>query len=57
MTKRKQLTRKTRFEIFKRDSFTCQYCGTKAPEAVLQVDHIVPLVEGGDDNMMNLITS
>lgn len=29
---RKQLSKKLRFEVFKRDSFTCQYCGKKSPE-------------------------
>ena len=45
--KRKPLTRKQRFEIFKRDGFACLYCGRKAPEVELQVDHIVPVVAGG----------
>lgn len=30
MAKRKSLSKKIRFEVFKRDSFTCQYCGRKA---------------------------
>ena len=45
--KRKALSQKIRFEVFKRDSFTCQYCGRKAPDVVLQVDHIVPVAKGG----------
>lgn len=48
---------KVRFEIFKRDLFTCQYCGRSAPEVELQIDHIVPQAKGGDDNIDNLITS
>jgi 5-methylcytosine-specific restriction endonuclease McrA len=28
MVKRKALSAKARFEIFKRDAFTCQYCGS-----------------------------
>ena len=27
MSKRKSISKKLRFEVFKRDSFTCQYCG------------------------------
>lgn len=54
---RKSLGRKTRFEVFKRDSFTCQYCGRSAPDVVLQVDHIKPVSKDGDDDMLNLITS
>lgn len=49
--------KKLRFEVFKRDSFTCQYCGKKAPEVVLHVDHIMAKAEGGDDDLINLITS
>lgn len=46
-----------RFEVFKRDDFTCQYCGRKSPEVVLQVDHIVPVSGGGADDVVNLRTS
>lgn len=55
--KRKSLSKKTRFEVFKRDSFTCQYCGRSAPEVVLQVDHIKPVAKGGTNDIMNLVTS
>lgn len=57
MAKRKSLSKKTRFEVFKRDSFTCQYCGAKAPDVILEVDHITPVAEGGDDDLTNLVTS
>lgn len=56
-TKRKAPSKKTRFEVFKRDSFQCQYCGSKAPDVVLEVDHIRPVVNGGGGELMNLITS
>lgn len=46
-----------RFEVFKRDSFTCQYCGASAPSVVLEVDHIHPRAKGGKDQLVNLITS
>lgn len=57
MQKRKSITKKTRFEVFKRDSFTCQYCGSKAPDVVLEVDHLNPVKHGGDNDLLNLITS
>lgn len=57
MAKRKSLTKKTRFEVFKRDSFTCQYCGQAAPRVILQVDHIHPVSKDGDNDILNLITS
>ena len=55
--KRKGISKKSRFEIFKRDSFTCQYCGKSAPDVVLNVDHIIPVAGGGTDQLMNLVTS
>lgn len=51
------LSKSKRFEIFKRDGFTCQYCGQRPPEVVLEVDHIHPQVLGGDDDELNLLTS
>lgn len=54
---RKSLSKKIRFEVFKRDSFTCQYCGQKAPDVVLEVDHIKPVSKGGVDEIINLVTS
>jgi len=51
------MTKKLRFEVFKRDSFTCQYCGCKAPDVILHVDHVKPVAKGGEDHMMNLVTS
>lgn len=57
MPERAPVSKKLRFEIFKRDSFACQYCGRKAPDVVLHCDHIKPVVEGGETNILNLITS
>lgn len=55
--RRKPISKKLRFEVFKRDSFTCQYCGRMAPDVILEVDHINPVANGGDNNILNLITS
>lgn len=49
--------KKRRFEVFKRDGFTCIYCGRKPPATTLEVDHVIPRVDGGDDEMENLVTS
>lgn len=51
------VSKKIRFEVFKRDSFTCQYCGSKPPQSVLECDHINPKSKGGSNNIDNLITS
>lgn len=55
--KRKPISKKLRFEIFKRDFFRCQYCGSFPPNVVLEVDHINPLSKGGENDINNLITS
>lgn len=57
MPQRKGLSKKTRFEVFKRDKFTCQYCGKSAPDVILQVDHITPVAGGGGNEIVNLVTS
>lgn len=57
MAERKNISKKIRFEVFKRDSFRCQYCGRSAPDVILEVDHIKPVAEGGDNSLLNLITS
>jgi hypothetical protein len=54
---RKSLSKTTRFRVFKRDGFKCQYCGNTPPDAVLEVDHVHPIALGGDDDEANLITA
>jgi len=54
---RKPISKKLRFEIFKRDVFKCQYCGKMPPLTILEVDHIIPVIKGGKNNEDNLITS
>lgn len=56
-TKRKSLSKKTRFEVFKRDGFKCQYCGAHPPSVLLHVDHIKPVAEGGRNDHDNLVTA
>jgi CRISPR/Cas system Type II protein with McrA/HNH and RuvC-like nuclease domain len=51
------LSKKLRFEVFKRDMFTCQYCGSKPPSVILEVDHIFPKSKGGKDSIDNLLCS
>ncbi len=55
--KRKSIGNSRRFEIFKRDSFTCQYCGRTPPVAVLELDHVVAVANGGTNAEENLLTS
>lgn len=52
-----QLSKKIRFDIFKRDGFICQYCGNTPPKVVLEVDHIIPVCKGGTNSIDNLISA
>lgn len=54
--KRKVISKKTRFEVFKRDGFVCQYCGAHPPAVILEPDHINPVCNGGGNDMDNLVT-
>jgi HNH endonuclease len=53
----RSISKRVRFEVFKRDGFTCQYCGAHPPHVILEVDHINPVVDGGLDDMDNLATA
>lgn len=57
MAQRKPIGKKLRFDVFKRDSFCCQYCGAKTPNVVLEIDHILPINSGGNNVIDNLVTS
>ena len=54
---RKAISTRTRFEVFKRDGFACQYCGATPPGALLHIDHITPVSKGGGNDIDNLITA
>jgi len=46
-----------RFQVLRRDGFTCQYCGRKPPEVKLHIDHLQPWSTGGLNVAENLRTS
>ena len=47
----------TRFNVFLRDRFSCQYCGNKFPTQELTFDHLVPRSLGGTTNWKNVVTA
>jgi 5-methylcytosine-specific restriction endonuclease McrA len=42
-------------EIFRRDNYTCQYCGRQTPH--LTIDHLIPRHRGGGLRWDNLVTA
>jgi HNH endonuclease len=56
-TRRKSTGKRLRFEVFKRDHFTCQYCGAQPPDIVLVADHITPVADGGATTIDNLLAA
>lgn len=51
------VSKRLRYEILRRDSHTCRYCGASAPDVPLRVDHVTPVALGGSDKPENLATS
>jgi hypothetical protein len=55
---RPTISKKTRFDVFKRDQFQCAYCGAHPSETVLlEVDHVIPVCEGGTNDIENLVAA
>ena len=49
------IRRLSRREVFWRDDFTCQYCGTTTHQ--LTLDHVTPRVRGGTHAWENVVTA
>jgi len=49
-------------DVYKRDHFTCQYCGLNGLQSyenwlILTIDHVHPHARGGSRSMENLVTA
>lgn len=49
------ITKRTRFEVLRRDNHTCRYC--RATDAPLTIDHVTPKALGGTDDPSNLVAA
>jgi 5-methylcytosine-specific restriction endonuclease McrA len=47
----------TRFNVFLRDRFTCQYCARPHPSHDLTFDHVIPRSRGGRTTWENVVTA
>lgn len=45
----------SRREVFRRDNYTCQYCGRKLQN--LTIDHVIPKRLGGEHTWTNVVTA
>ena len=56
VAKRNPLGSRLRHECFKRDNYLCKDCGATKEESTLHCDHILPVAQGGTDELSNLQT-
>lgn len=54
---RRAIRASLRYSVYERDKSTCQYCGQKAPDVELQIDHVMPVALGGTNHIDNLLTA
>lgn len=47
----------TRFNVFLRDRFSCQYCGRHLPSEDLTFDHVIPRSKGGQTSWSNVVAA
>lgn len=49
---------RVRFQVLQRDGFRCAYCGKSQQDgATLHVDHVVPVIDGGESEEGNLVAA
>ncbi|WP_064442601.1 HNH endonuclease [Hoyosella altamirensis] len=51
------VSKRLRYEVLRRDNHCCRYCGAKAPDVKLTVDHVTPAALGGSDDPSNLVSA
>src|SRR3954471_5469631 len=53
---KRAIVRFSRANIFLRDQHVCQYCGDRFNRTHLTLDHVIPIVQGGEKNWENIVT-
>lgn len=54
--RRRRLNRHLRVQVLARDGYRCLMCGRSNGEVRLEVDHVIPVADGGTDELDNLAT-
>jgi len=57
LSKKRQIVRFSRENIFLRDNYQCQYCGKKLNKGHLTLDHVTPVVQHGKKSWENIVSS
>ncbi|KKN96902.1 hypothetical protein LCGC14_0165470 [marine sediment metagenome] len=47
----------SRYHVFKRDHYCCQYCGRQVKREEIQLEHIVPKAQGGQTAWDNCVSA
>jgi len=55
--RRTGVSRRLRWQVLTRDNFRCRYCGASGDQAELHVDHVISRLDGGTDEIGNLVTA
>jgi 5-methylcytosine-specific restriction endonuclease McrA len=53
----RDISRRVRFLVLQRDKFTCTYCGRRAPDVELHVDHRIAYSNDGANDPANYATA
>lgn len=56
-TERGRIRKRIRQDVCERDAQTCQFCGRLLGEGQFTIDHVIPLANGGTDEVTNYVTS
>jgi 5-methylcytosine-specific restriction endonuclease McrA len=57
LTKKKNIVRFSRANIFLRDNHVCQYCNQQFNRNHLTLDHVIPIVQSGRKSWENIVTA
>ena len=56
-TRRGRKPRFSKYNVYLRDLFTCQYCEEKFPQSSLTLDHVLPISKGGKTSWHNIVAA